>query len=273
MAKFKTTAGASHDSLDPLRTRFTAGKVIFAEGDLGLTMYVIENGEVEITKRIGGRDQVLALLGKGDFFGEMCMLEDESPRSASAIARTDVDAVAIDQAAFTFMLRHNPEIAIRMMRKLVIRLRQTTQLLEEAVGRKVEVEDSGITGGPLAAPDPRARLVEVSQGLSFPLAADKRETTVGRVDPVTGIHPDVDLTTVDTKRSISRRHARLRREEDGSFSVIEDVGTMNGTFVNGVRLTAGRPFPVMPGDTVVFGTVQCRFEVDAVPSPPPVRVH
>jgi pSer/pThr/pTyr-binding forkhead associated (FHA) protein len=93
------------------------------------------------------------------------------------------------------------------------------------------------------------------------------------VDPVTGIHQDVDLTTVDTKRSISRRHARLRREEDGSFSVIEDVGTMNGTFVNGVRLTAGRPFPVMPGDTVVFGTVQCRFEVDAVPSPPPVRMH
>ncbi len=266
MAKFKTTAGAQHDSLEPLRTRFPAGKLIFAEGDLGLTMYVIESGEVEIRKRIGSRDQVLALLGKGDFFGEMCMLEDESPRSASAIATSDVDAVAIDQAAFTFMLRHNPEIAIRMMRKLVIRLRQTTQLLEEAIGRKVEVEDSGITGGPLPAPDPSARLVEAVTGVSFPLAAEKRETTVGRMDPVTGIHPDVDLTPVDTKRSISRRHARLRREEDGSFSVVEDVGTMNGTFVNGVRLTAGRPFPVMPGDTVVFGTVQCRFEVDG-PAP------
>jgi CRP-like cAMP-binding protein len=270
MAKFKTTAGASHDSLEPLRTRFPKDRVIFAEGDLGLIMYVIESGEVEIRKRIGnGRDQVLACLGKGDFFGEMCMLEDDSPRSATAVAKTDVDAVAIDQAAFTFMLRHNPEIAIRMMRKLVVRLRQTTQLLEEALGRKVDVEDSGITGGPVAAPDPTARLVEVSSGVTFPLAAVKKETTIGRIDPVTGIHPDVDLTPVDGKRSISRRHARIRREEDGSFSVVEDVGTMNGTFVNGVRLSAGRPFPVMPGDSVVFGTVQCRFEVDAAPQPAP----
>ena len=263
MAKFKTTASDKHDSLDPLRTRFTEGTVVFAEGDLGLTMYVIEAGEVEINKRLGGPERTLALLGKGDFFGEMCMLEEESPRSATAIAKTDVDAVAIDQSAFTFMLRHNPEIAIRMMRKLVIRLRQTTQLLEEAVGHKVDLEESGITDGPVPAPDPTARLVELTNGMVFPLAAEKKETTVGRIDPVTGIHPDVDLTAVDGKRSISRRHARIRREEDGSYSVIEDVGTMNGTFVNGVRLTAGRGYPVMPGDSVVFGTVQCRFEVDA----------
>jgi CRP-like cAMP-binding protein len=263
MAKFKTTGAEKHDSLDPLRTRFPRGAVIFEEGDLGLTMYVIESGEVEIRKKLGGKDRALAQLGKGDFFGEMCMLEDESPRSATAVAMTDVDAVAIDQSAFTFMLKHNPEIAIRMMRKLVIRLRQTTQLLEEAVGHKVDLEESGITDGPVPAPDPSARMVEIGTGTEFPLAADKRETTVGRIDPVTGIHPDVDLTPVDSKRSISRRHARVRREEDGSYSVIEDVGTMNGTFVNGVRLTAGRAYPIKPADMVVFGTVQCRFEVDA----------
>jgi pSer/pThr/pTyr-binding forkhead associated (FHA) protein len=73
----------------------------------------------------------------------------------------------------------------------------------------------------------------------------------------------VDLTPVDDKRSISRRHARIKREGDGTFCVVEDVGTMNGTFVNGVRLVAGRPVPVTAGDTVVFGTIQCRFEIDA----------
>ena len=82
------------------------------------------------------------------------------------------------------------------------------------------------------------------------------------IDPVTGIHPDIDLTPVDGKRSISRRHARIRREEDGSYGVIEDVGTMNGTFVKGVRLTAGEPHPVEAGDSVIFGTIQCRFEID-----------
>jgi CRP-like cAMP-binding protein len=263
MVKFKTTAAqGAHDSLEPLRTHFPKGSVIFSEGDLGLTMYVIESGEVEIRKKLGGVERGLAQLGKGDFFGEMCMLEEETPRSATAVAKGDVDAVMIDQSAFTFILKNNPEIAIRMMRKLVLRLRQTTQLLEEAVGHKVELEESGITDGPRAKPDPNARLIELSTGTEFPLA-DKKETTVGRIDPVTGIHPDVDLTPVDNKRSISRRHARIRREEDGTFNVIEDVGTMNGTFVNGVRLTAGRGFPLKPGDSVVFGTIQCRFEVEA----------
>ncbi len=262
MAKFKTTgAKGTHDSLDPMRTTFPAGKVIFEEGDLGLAMYVIESGEIEIRKKFGGENQVLAVLGKGDFFGEMCMLEDEVPRSATAVAVTDVETVTIDRSAFTFILKHNPEITIRIMRKLVRRLRQTTQLLEETLGHEVDLESSGITDEPKSTFDPRARLIEVTSGLVFPLAEDG-ETSVGRIDPVTGIHPDVDLTPVDGKRSISRRHARVRREDDGTFSVIEDVGTMNGTFVSGIRLTAGKPHPVEAGDTVIFGTIQCRFEID-----------
>lgn len=262
MAKFKTTkAKGTHDSLDPMRTNFTAGQLIFEEGDLGLTMYVIEAGEVEIKKKFGKETRTLAVLGKGDFFGEMCMLEEEVPRSATVLATTEVEAVMIDRSAFTFILKHNPEITIRIMRKLVRRLRQTTQLLEEAVGHEVDIESSGISDGPKAIPDPNARLVEVTSGLVFPLAKDG-ETSVGRIDPVTGIHPDVDLTPVDTKRSISRRHARIRREDDGTFSVIEDVGTMNGTFVNGVRLTAGQAQSVEAGDSVIFGTIQCRFEID-----------
>lgn len=262
MAKFKSTAARnSHDSLEPLRTHFPEGSIIFSEGDLGLTMYVIESGEVEISKRLKDESKVLAELGKGDFFGEMCMLEDETPRSATAIAKTDVDAVIIDQSAFTFILKHNPEIAIRMMRKLVVRLRRTTQLLEDTIGRRIELEEPAGAELEPAAPDPNARLVEVESGMDFPLA-DKRETTIGRIDPVTGIHPDIDLTPADSKRSTSRRHARIRREDDGTFMVIEDVGTMNGTFVNGVRLTAGRGVPLNPGDSVTFGTIQCRFEID-----------
>jgi hypothetical protein len=261
MAKFKTTSTPrTHDSLEPSRTHFPKGTTIFSEGDLGLTMYVIENGEVEISKRLQRENKVLAVLGKGDFFGEMCMLEDESPRSATAVAKTEVDAVIIDQSAFTFILKHNPEIAIRMMRKLVVRLRRTTQLLEETFGRRIELEVPGGAEEERSEPDPNARFVEVGSGMVFPLA-EKRETTVGRIDPVTGIHPDIDLTPVDAKRSTSRRHARVRKEDDGTFTVIEDVGTMNGTFVNGVRLTAGRGARLNPGDSVTFGTIQCRFEI------------
>lgn len=262
MAKFKTTGEKdTHDSLDPMRTDFLAGKVIFEEGDLGLTMFVIEKGKVEIRKRFGDDDRILAELGKGDFFGEMCMLEDDVPRSATARALTDVEVVLIDRSAFIYILKHNPEITIRIMRKLARRLRQTTHLLQETIGNDVDIESSGAMEEPKAALDPNARLVEVTSGFAFPLA-EGGETSVGRIDPVTGILPDVDLTPVDEKRSISRRHARIRREKNGTFSVIEDVGTMNGTFVKGVRLTAGKPHPVEAGDTVIFGTIQCRFEID-----------
>ncbi len=263
MAKFKMTGGKdTHDSLEPLRSQFKAGETVFGEGDLGLTMYVIESGEVEIRKTFGAEERVLAVLGKGDFFGEMCMLEDDVPRSATAVALNDVDTVAIDRSAFTFILKHNPEITIRIMRKLVRRLRQTTNLLEEALGRKVDLAAEGLDDEPNSAPDPNARLIEMTSGLVFPLA-EEGDTTIGRIDPVTGIHPDVDLTPVDGKRSISRRHARIRREDDGGFSVIEDVGTMNGTFVKGVRLTAGEPHPLADSDIVIFGTIQCRFETDS----------
>jgi pSer/pThr/pTyr-binding forkhead associated (FHA) protein len=142
-----------------------------------------------------------------------------------------------------------------------MRLRRTTQLLEETFGRRIELEVPAGEEQERAEPDPNARFVEIGSGMVFPLA-EKRETTVGRIDPVTGIDPDIDLTAVDAKRSTSRRHARIRKEDDGTFTVIEDVGTMNGTFVNGVRLTAGRGVPLNPGDSVTFGTIQCRFEID-----------
>lgn len=261
MAKFKTTAGTDHDSLKPSGVHFSKGEVIFFDGDLGLGMYVIKSGEVEIRKVIGGEERVLTVLGKGDFFGEMSLLEEDAPRSATAVARTEVDAALIDQAAFRFILESNPEITVRMMRKLVRRLRETTRLLEDAVGHEVDLDESGVTEQPPVDPDPHARLIETGSGMVFPLAAGG-ETTVGRIDPVTGIHPDIDLTGVDDRRSVSRRHARIERQKDGSFVVLEDVGTMNGTFINDERLQPGRPAPLKPGNSLRFGTVEFRFELD-----------
>ena len=61
----------------------------FREGDLGTEMYIINEGKVEILNQVGDEEQVLAVLEKGDFFGEMSVLED-LPRAATARAATDV---------------------------------------------------------------------------------------------------------------------------------------------------------------------------------------
>jgi pSer/pThr/pTyr-binding forkhead associated (FHA) protein len=82
---------------------------------------------------------------------------------------------------------------------------------------------------------------------------------VGRVDPVTGIQPEVDLTVLDAGRSSSRRHARLYRE-NGNLWLVEEIGTLNGTFVNGARIDTAVPVAVAVGDVLRFGLVELLFE-------------
>ena len=231
-----------------------AGDHVFREGELGTEMFIIHSGQVEIVKRVTGQDQQLAVLEKGDFFGEMSLLE-ELPRAASARALTDVKLLEINGATFTRMLRANPEIAVRMMRKLSRRLRQTDELLRNTLGTAETEAAAGIP-----RPDDPQRslgsetLLHVRSGMEFRLAASA-ETTLGRRDPVTGIYPDVDLTPLDHQRSISRRHAKLHRRGD-RFFLCEDIGTMNGTFVNGERLETGVPAEVNDGDQVRVGLVE-----------------
>ena len=84
---------------------------------------------------------------------------------------------------------------------------------------------------------------------------------IGRRDPVTGIDPDIDLTPVDTQRSISRRHAKVYRR-GAKFFVAEEIGTMNGTFVNGTRLETGVPTEIKYGDEVRCGLVNLKFRAE-----------
>ena len=196
---FKSTgvAGASPPPLPPAKKaaagqfveEHPAGAFLFREGDLGTEMFILQEGQVEILKSVGGVDEQLAVLDKGDFFGEMSLLED-LPRTATARAVSDCKVIRINGATFDQMLRTKPEIAVRIMRKLSRRLRQTDQMLREALG----APDPG--SGALQAPEmpvqeqPPApstmapqKLVHVS-GMEMHLSTSS-ETLVGRRDPVT----------------------------------------------------------------------------------------
>lgn len=234
------------------------GDIIFSEGDLGTEMYIIQSGVVEVFKKIGGEQRVLSTLDKGDFFGEMSVLED-APRSASARAKTDVELLKINQATFDQMIRGNTEIAVRMLRKFSRRLRETTALLEDALGRQVSPEEGGVEVRATRLASEIYRLVSEDGKTEFYLNHEG-DTLIGRSDPVTGINPDVDLTPLDTQRSTSRRHAKIY-QMDGSFYVMEEIGVMNGTFVNGKRIPTGTPVPVKDGDVLKFGLIPLKFRV------------
>ena len=112
-ARFKTTSKASAQRRI---VEFSEGEYIFERGDLGTEMYVIREGRVEILNtRIDS--QPMAVLERGDFFGEMAILEG-APRTASARAAVDSKLVRIDEATFSRLLRNDPEVAVRIMRKL-----------------------------------------------------------------------------------------------------------------------------------------------------------
>lgn len=261
---FKSTA---KKPLAEYSVEMKTGEMIFREGELGTEMYIIHEGRVEVLQRVGDEDKQLAVFEKGDFFGEMSLLED-LPRAASARAMTDVKLLQINGSTFTQMLRDNPEVAVRMMRKLSRRLRETDRLLSEALKRagapahsssEVPMADRPGTIDETSLAPVRERLVHVKSGMEFVYSRGS-ETTIGRKDPVTGIYPDIDLTPVDSQRSISRRHAKIYRRGTKYF-LSEEIGTMNGTYCNGQRLETGVPAEVKPGDELRFGMVVTTFEL------------
>lgn len=240
--------------------RYGGGERIFTEGDLGTTMYIVQSGKVRLFRFVEGQKRVHGVMEKGDFFGEMSILEG-APRNISAEAVEDAELIEINSMTFDKMIKGNIEIAIRMLRKLSIRLRDAERRIEtlqtvEARGPVLPRTGGGSRPRIEKAADSGPRLEVEGEDAAFPLGAD--ETLVGRYDPVTELRPDVDLTQVDLKRSVSRRHARLFRTEEGWF-VVEEVGALNGTFVNGTKLVTGRAHPLADGDKLGIGMVKTVF--------------
>ena len=240
---------------------FGPGEFVFREGDLGTEMYIVHEGQIEIVQGPPERTRQLAILDKGDFFGEMSILE-ELPRNASAKAVTAAKVIMIDGATFDSMLRANPEIAVRIMRKLSRRVRHADELLRRVLaGEDVESAAKEVSEDRRPSSDPEAaRLVHPKSSLIFGLPLEG-SITIGRRDPVTGIQPDVDLTGIDPDRSSSRRHAKIFREES-KFFLVEDIGATNGTFLNASRVRTGVPLEITPGDTLRFGLVELSLVAD-----------
>src|SRR6266446_10792280 len=117
------------DPFKEFTVKHRKGETIYVEGDLGSEMYVVQSGAVRIYRSIGGVKQELAIMEKGDFFGEIAVLEG-LPRTASAEALDECEIIEINSTTFDKMIRANIEIAVRMLRKLSNRLQEATRKLE-----------------------------------------------------------------------------------------------------------------------------------------------
>ncbi len=118
-----------------------AGKVIFSRGDPGESMYVVLSGEVEISvKNDTGEMMVLERATAGDFFGEISLL-DLGPRTATAKALSDVEAVVVDRGDLDELLKARPDSAQMFLTAMGKRLRETARLLRGTASRNVNEEE------------------------------------------------------------------------------------------------------------------------------------
>jgi CRP-like cAMP-binding protein len=97
---------------------YKAGDTVVEDGSMGVGFYLILDGKVEVRKR----SKVLASLGKGQFFGEMSLI-DEQPRSADVVAVSPSKCWALSSWAFASIVKTNPEIPMMMLKEMVKRLR------------------------------------------------------------------------------------------------------------------------------------------------------
>ena len=114
------------------RRRYAKGEVIFHQGDAGTALYIVEEGGVKIV--LGseeGKEVILALLGRGDFFGELALLDGE-PRSADAVARDATQLLALRRDDFLRFVLDKPRVAASLLAVLSRRLRRTDQLVHDA---------------------------------------------------------------------------------------------------------------------------------------------
>src|SRR5437762_12775832 len=115
---------------------------LFRAGDEGDAMYLIERGKVRISVQgTDGREMTLTELSRGDFFGEMALLDGQR-RSADAIVAEDARLAVLSREHFLSFLRSSPDIALEMLTALANRLRRTDQLLRHSATRNVNVEEA-----------------------------------------------------------------------------------------------------------------------------------
>ncbi len=116
---------------------FPKGTVLFREGDTGEEMFIIQRGKVQVRKRVGTGEEVLAELGDGEFFGEMALLIGEG-RSATVEVIEESKVLVIRPDTFSTLLKTNVDIAIKMLKKMASRLKATDKTIEAvlSVSRK-----------------------------------------------------------------------------------------------------------------------------------------
>jgi CRP/FNR family transcriptional regulator, cyclic AMP receptor protein len=154
---------------------YKAGEVIFKEDDSEDTMYFIKEGKVEISKKMGDAEQVIALLGPNDFFGEMALLS-KAPRSASAKAVKDTTVIVFNRKQFMVLLKTRGEIVLKIIEVLIQRLKEANDTIRKLIQKNQKALVFDTLSKWLQVKDTDANILVASEWISKQLGMKVRET-------------------------------------------------------------------------------------------------
>jgi len=141
LAKIPLFESLTDDDLNALTIRleeseFAPGEVIFNQGDEGTSLFIIEDGAVDICYGEGAGNITLATLFNGQYFGELSLF-DGAPRSATATASKPTRVIRLDREDLVDFVHKKPAAALRIIEEMGDRLRQTNELMSRQVSRNV----------------------------------------------------------------------------------------------------------------------------------------
>lgn len=125
------THAVYYEPTDEQTREYPKDTMIFSEAQSGSDMFIIQRGEVAISKVVNGEEVTLAVLKKGDMFGEMALIENK-PRSASAIAHSDCLLMVINRSNFNQMVTTQPQLIAKLTTTLAERLWSMYRQLDNA---------------------------------------------------------------------------------------------------------------------------------------------
>ena len=111
---------------------FQDNDTIFEEGDVGRDLYIVQSGEVRILKKLKDQTIELVVFKKGDFFGDMALLQS-IPRYAGAYARGETRLLILRPAGFLLKIRRDPTFAFEMLQQMSLRVKVSSDRVFEIV--------------------------------------------------------------------------------------------------------------------------------------------
>lgn len=215
------------EGLSEFERIYSAGHLLFEQDEPGSRMYILKKGQVRIFRTVGGEELLLALLGPGEFFGEMALLEG-LPRSASARTETACILVEVEGPTFGKMIRQNGEIAARLMCKLAARVRELDQRVQHlyadrGVGRAVEVLSFLLPSrGELRVPAADLRKAVHERTGLMPWQVDAVVADMERAGCLRSDDEDLVVQSRDRLKEYAR-FLELRRKYEGADAEVSDA--------------------------------------------------